>query len=584
MIWGVFSLLILWAYVLPPPPEEHLDPFGADPFFDVHVLLSNGWAQTDDGLGLSTGQKAIRSYMLPKRSGQRVFLSLDFRKPSNGGNLVHIQQQDPRGPEQGQGTETKWENESFSFEQSEITVLAAGEGFIKIHLLAEAGHGQGVEEILRRFSVTYWPMVEPFNWMALLFYWLLAIAIYSVGAGAVLRSLGLVSRRFKESAAPLHLGARAAVWILAVAMAVSVLFHPEWKNSKSQRFDDMSAVGNAALLLDNKFDVSETFFRPRIRPGLTAILQPWAALLPRQLSSTTMTPSDKKERLFAFYDRANSTYGTHRYVELSVFFAVVAVCLTVIAGSIAMRFGAGPGIALGTCLFSGFFLHNCLYNAISESATLAVTVAAGLAFALAWRRQTLLSMAGAGLALSCALATKETSIVLASAIAGFQVWALVLKTKKARGTLIGRCAIFWAMSAVFPLWYYGLVLDTGFAEITANHSLLEYHQQFHGTKDYPPLTFLNGLQTCWTAFGVGLVLIALGIAGAARDRFRSDADRFFVCWLVGSLWTWTLPYVFVRFLIFTIPPAAYFSARGVGFLLDLFPGAKKLLLKEMNES
>ncbi|OPZ15782.1 MAG: hypothetical protein BWZ10_01671 [candidate division BRC1 bacterium ADurb.BinA364] len=124
-------------------------------------------------------------------------------------------------------------------------------------------------------------------------------------------------------------------------------------------------------------------------------------------------------------------------------------------------------------------------------------------------------------------------------------------------------ALYWLSAASLPIIYYGLILDTGFAEIPLNHSLLRYHMEFHR---YEPLTPATGARTYWQAFGLGLPLAALGLARAVRRGRWRDSDRLFACWLAASLWTLAMPFLFPRFLLYSLPPFAYFAALAAEWL------------------
>ena len=554
---GLLAAALGWAFLRRPPPKTFVDPFTGSPFYESHVVRSEGWTAAPGGLSLAPGASGLRQLQLPKRQGQRILLSLRFRQPQGGMNRVHVGKPDPRG--EGPGRAVLWENQDFDFEAKDLGEVLEGAGYFFVTLHAETPPNAvaSSEPLITRFAVRYEPAERPFHWGAALFFFLLAVLGYGVFLFVIAPEAWAAAHSIGRAISALRLPWAVLASALALAGVLAVGAHGQWREQK--RFDDLAALGSACLLGENGFDLSETFFRARIRPALGAWLQPWASLLRHDLSASTFTPSDRKERMFFFYDRPGWSYGKRLYPEMSPFFALLAVAGLLLCARLGERLGLGALSSAGLFVFGSFFMSRCLYNSLSEAASLTTTTAAAFLAAEAWRRPSRWRIFVAGVVFSFTILLKETFVVLAAAVGAYQIWTWRLKEAPAQGNRWAQFLSFWGLAATLPLVYYGLLLDTGFGEILANHRLIYYAEKYHG---YEPLRLASGLRTYWTAFGVGLPLAVIGLARAVRARTRTQADRFFLAWFAGSLWTLTLPFLFARFLVFSIPPFAYLAVRG----------------------
>jgi len=620
-LYCCFALAVLWCALLwratrPNREVTFVDHFRGG-YNSIHVApQQGGWRAGAGGLRLVPGQQGNRLYQFPKREHQRVYLSLKFLQPPGGTNRLHIHKSDPLG--RGPSQDYILENKDFDFKGLDITDYVQGQGYFQIYLLASAPANANSTPLITKLAVRWSAEPKTIHWLSLLFFVSLSILTYAYILLILLPLAGKGLKVILENKRALE------IYILSIVLVIwvtgSVFFHHEFWQSKSERFDDLSSIGVAALLHQDGYDPSEMVFRSRIRPALTAFLLPWTELLPQQLSGSTFTPSDKQQRMFFYYDRAGWSYGMRLYPEMSLFFALLMIVSLLAMTGMAHEAGASSIECLLLYLTSAWFIHRCLYNAISESANFAGTIAAAAVAWRAWQQPRWGNMFVAGLMMSIMVLLKETFVILALGLALYQLRMLIRKdstptgpVKKEDETLpicascgggfFSKChksivfhknklfsaltklaqtddanlqnkhywqwlvwiCLFWGIAAILPLIYYGTILDTGFAELQANTALLKFHQELH---HYESLTLRSGVRIYWHVFGLGLIFALLGLWGMIRSfRKWSESDWFFVCWFVGTLLTLTMPYIFERFLLFSIPPFAYLTVQGLRFIM-----------------
>lgn len=553
----------------PAAHEVFADTFSPDAYFDAHVVQDRGWTQRE-GLAIAARQ-AIRAYQFPKRADQRVFLTVNFRQPKGGTNRLHIQKPDPRGS--GQSQDTIVENRHVVYSRQEITAQVAGEGYFWIYFLAEQPAAEPSAPILTKFQIEFDTPAVGIHWPSLIFFVSLAVGAYAILFFFLLPDALQGTAVLVRAAASGRMLWRWGVGGLLLLAAMAMVLHPEHWRDKSDRFDDYSAIGVAAHLPATGYDPAQMVFRSRIRPALTAWLLPWAGLLPHRLTGSTFTPSDRKERMFFYYDRADGSYGKRIFSEASAFFALVLILGLAGLAALCARMGASPGQCATIFLFACLFTWLCFYNSASSAANFATTIAAAAVFWHGWQDSRVWRLVAAGLVFSFTILLKETFVVLGIGIGLYQLRSLWLAEDRHR--MLMRMAVFWMTALMLPLAYYGLVLDTGFAELPANHSLLYYHQQLH--KEYEALTPWTALKTYWQAFSIGLPLAGIGaVLTLSRWRTWGEAEAFFLFWMAGSLVTLTMPYIFPRFLIFSIPPFAFMAMRGAEWVYQALAGGVRI--------
>lgn len=538
---------MLWSATRPQRTVSFHDTL-PDSSSQSYIIQDAGWTRLADGLGVTGQARAIRGYEFPKHAGQKVFLTLRLSLPKGGSNRVHIRKPDPKGEDPSH--DKIWDNQDVNFRDLDISGWVGDEGLFQIFVLVETGKDNTAKPLLESFAIRFEPTPAKNHVRSFIFFMALTLCAY----GIFLFMLPIASAGMQALAR-----ANRLLVLASIIAAIVLLGHPEHWRNKAKRFDDYSAIGVAAHLGATGFDPSLMVFRSRIRPSLTAWILPWTQLMPHRLVSSTFTPSDRKERMFFFYDREGWSFGTRLFPELSAFFALVLLMGMLALARTVQWSGGSANESAGVFLFGALFMTLCLYNSISSAANFSTTVVAALAAWAAWRKPSAAAIIGAGLIFSFTILLKETFVVLAAGIGLYQLWSMAGRDEWKRGAR--QMVVFWGATAILPLVYYGFALDTGFAELPANHKLLYFHQQLH--KEYEALTVWSGLKTYWQAFSIGLPLAILGMFSLIlRWRTLSDADRFFVCWFAGSLLTLTMPYIFPRFLIFSIPPMAYLAVKG----------------------
>jgi hypothetical protein len=155
---------------------------------------------------------------------------------------------------------------------------------------------------------------------------------------------------------------------------------------------------------------------------------------------------------------------------------------------------------------------------------------------------------------------KESALSLILPILLFQV--VHLWGCDARRRWATRCALYWLAAAVLPFLYYAFVIDGGFGEIARN---LREHIDSRGILSDYLRSDARGAATAFGAvYGWGLApaLLGLVLVWAKWRKFRSVAPLFSL-WILGGCSVFLLPYLYPRFLVYTIAPTAWFAATAI---------------------
>ena len=369
----------------------------------------------------------------------------------------------------------------------------------------------------------------------------------------------------------------------------SLSFASIWSESKPH--DDLWALGNARLLALRRFHTQDLFFRSRVRPGFLALALPLQTGLPHATASVSYTFSDGKERLFHVYDRLGWSWGTRIYPEASILGFLLALAGLALTGRLAFALDGGRGAlarsVLAVALAAWFWkraLGTALVSPITLSATWTVQLAAMLAFAEATRvSRRWMAWAAAGVMAGIGVLFNESALAFLVPIALFQVYSwcsgeapwergpacptcLTGQTCPTspmnRRDLVRGVVLFWCLAAALPVFYYGLVLDGGFAEISKN---FKQHLASQAILDgFERRGIAGTVRALWAVFGVGLVPAAAGMALSLRRRAGiARSAVFFAVWLLGCATVFTLPYFYPRFLVYMIPGMAWFAAEAL---------------------
>lgn len=386
----------------------------------------------------------------------------------------------------------------------------------------------------------------------------------------------------------------------------SLSFASIWSASKPH--DDLWALGNARLLALRRFHTQDLFFRSRVRPGFLALALPLQTGLPHATASVSYTFSDGKERLFHVYDRLGWSWGTRIYPEASILGFLLALAGLALTGRLAFALDGGRGALaraiLVVALAAWFWkraLDTALVSPITLSATWTVQLAAMLAFAEATRvSRRWMGWATAGVMAGIGVLFNESALAFLVPIALFQVycwwtgwtkwtgrpgqmdgarwtgwtkrtegvwqtngtWGTKWTKRTERRDLVRGVAVFWCLAAALPVFYYGLVLDGGFAEISKNFKQHLASQTI--LEGFERRGIAGTVRVLWAVFGVGLVPAAAGMALSLRRRARiAHSAVFFAVWLLGCATVFTLPYFYPRFLVYMIPGMAWFAAEAL---------------------
>lgn len=355
--------------------------------------------------------------------------------------------------------------------------------------------------------------------------------------------------------------------ILAIVLAFGWLWlQPEWRIKKD--YDDRAAVSNAAMLLESGFDQSLVYFRSRVRPGFLSIVQPLLALAPHTLVSYWINPSDNFRQLWWIYDQNDPSIGLFAYPLLSWMAVGLALLMIGAVYGLYRDLKAGLLFAGVATLLAVIFYGRSLTIAITQTVNLFVNVLVVWYFIRAvWPEPDDVGGGGGvsdgftsnlgakllgGLFLGFACLIKETALTSIVAIGLF-----ILLDGPARQTMrrVVRSLPFWLAALVFPCWYFGLVAEGGFGEITANFGS---HLEQGELNPFEPLTFGTGMRDLAIVFSwIGLALAAAGIVVRLMRRPVARADRLFLAWTIGCLPVFTLPYIFPRFLKYFIPAMSW---------------------------
>ncbi|MBN1866312.1 hypothetical protein JW916_03370 [Candidatus Sumerlaeota bacterium] len=358
-----------------------------------------------------------------------------------------------------------------------------------------------------------------------------------------------------------------AILVIALGASWKVVAAPVWRLPKLH--DDRWALSNARLLAIRRFHTDDLFFRSRIRPGLLALMLPLQTAVRQDLATTSYAPSDFRERTFYVFERRDETWGTRMYAEASVLgmlFALLALGLT---ARLALRFqgrGAGPLRAALVLLFAAWFLRRILGTSLVSPISLAATwlflVAPMVAFALAARnprRRTPWAFAGVLTGLAGLFSESALTVLLPIALYQLQLYGA---RPRHRFAMRNAVVVFWIAAAALPTVYYGLVIDGGFGEIAG--SFAGHLKSSAFLENYEETSVRGAARALWAAFGVGLPFALAGMILQLRPGGRvPGATGFFLLWLLGCLTVFTLPYLYPRFLIYTIPPLAWFAAEAL---------------------
>lgn len=344
-------------------------------------------------------------------------------------------------------------------------------------------------------------------------------------------------------------------WALGLLVCISALAwlanHGAWAAKKD--YDDRTAIGNGATMLESGYAAEKLYFRSRVRPAFPALIQPLLVAFPHRLESYWINPSDGSTRYWYIYDQDDSSYGLFAFPAMSLMSMALAVVIALVIYSIYRRLDVDPLVALAATVISIFYFRGALTIAVTQTVNLLINVVAVWCF-LTWGRASQPSRRfAAGLVLGYAFLVKETALTTALAL------GLFVLIDGSRIELMGRIkssVAFWAGALVWPILYFAGAGGAGFVELFTN---FDEHLDQQTLNQFEALTPATALRDLYTVFGLGLIPALVGISIAIKRKLPGPAPRFFLAWTIGCLPVFTLPYIFPRFLQYFIPAFALWT-------------------------
>ncbi len=338
------------------------------------------------------------------------------------------------------------------------------------------------------------------------------------------------------------------VCVLALAWLAS---HGAWAAKKD--YDDRTAIGNGATMLDSGYQMERLYFRSRVRPAFPALIQPLLVAFPHRLESYWINPSDGSTRYWYIYDQDDSSYGLFAFPAMSLMSMALAVVIALVIYSIYRRLDVDAPIALAATVISIIYFRGALTIAVTQTVNLLINVIAVWCF-LTWGRVMKPGQRfAAGLVLGYAFLVKETALTTALAL------GLFILIDGPRAEVAGRIkssVAFWVGALVWPIWYFAVAGGAGFVELFTN---FDEHLDQQTLNQFEALTPATAMRDLYTVFGLGLIPALVGISIAIKRKLPGPAPRLFLAWTIGCLPVFTLPYIFPRFLQYFIPAFALWT-------------------------
>lgn len=503
------------------------------------------------GLALRGGETAVRRYRITRAADHRSFI----RVKKGDDPRIEAELMLLLGAFE---VASVIDGKGFDGRPIDVTSLTEpGSNWIELRLSNRAPPGTPPLLALESFAIERRGERHPtaglpfaFYWGACVFFWVGLAAFIIPGVASEIRT--------DWSGSAIERGRLIAALLILVGCVAWLCLLPEWRSKKD--YDDRTAISNGATLIESGYDPSALYFRSRVRPGFLSMSLPLLVLSPHRFYELWFNPSDFHLREWLIYDEDNGSFGLAIYPTLSLAALASALAMICLLYAIYRRLDISPLTAfLAAALFSLYFGRS-LAIAVTQTTNLLVNLAAVWAF-LAWGRG---GSAGpkfaAGLFMGFAFIVKETALTTALCLILFLLSSGPLSLLGAR---LRASIPFWIGAAFWPLLFFGFVSEGGFAELFAN---FDEHLRQQELNQFESLTVASGLKDLWSVFSVGLPIAILGLAVSARKKFASPGARFLICWTIGCLPVFTLPYIFPRFLQYMIPSFSIWTVIGLEFL------------------
>lgn len=542
--------------------------------FQRPYILGEADAFVNDGLrlrvevdgrpcpALKPGQKGALRYRFFRRSDEKMGLRISA----------------PAWPDTAVMAAVNWgEEESHFFPITPPAGLAPGTPFtreirmdeefgdthyfyVNVEAQRKPGPGEARPVLLGMYIAFEDKGKPPLSWRGLLFFGL-------CGFGAWWGLLGFGLPRMRSglkaifSAFPLSRNRRLAALALTLVF-LAVAGHPVWWSPKLH--DDRWALSNSRLLALDNFHSDALYFRSRVRPAFPAFALPMQTLLEHPVANISLSPSDFYQRLFTVVDRAGVFWDTRIYPEASLLGVLLLLAGIGLLAPILNRQGLR---GLFPLLLAGYFwfrmLGTHLVSPISLSATWFFQMLALTAFFEALGGGSEKKWLRAGFLTGLAFLFKESAAALLLPM-GLLMLGYLARGKAERKRWIA-LACWVGAAALGPLFYFGLVLPSGFQELWGNFN--QHLQSQTILTGYHTRSFAGLGLAFWEILGPAFLLVTVGLIVKIRQGFREhQRDAWMGVWLLGGLTVLLLPWFYTRFFAVILLPLAWLGGEGLWWL------------------
>jgi hypothetical protein len=526
--------------------RRYQDPLSsANPKIAVHIVKNHGWLARPDGLAILPGTTAERVYEFNKDPAQEVLLTLSFSIPPGGDNKLLIQKGD---------AVHVVENVNLSGESLNITSKLPGYGpfYITVAARRPAAESPTPTVLVREFECTIFAP-HSLHTSALVFFVVLASLLYGLILYILVPDLVHI-----DLAGWIKSGGFRPTTMLFIAafciFGALIWSRRQWYGEK--KYDDIMAVSNASLLLDQGFDTEALYFRSRLRPAYIGFVQPLVTFFPNTLVTVTKSPADFQRRIWRIYDRDAGSYGKAIYPEVSAVSLLLPLLIILCLYRIFRLLEVEQTHACLATLLGMFFFSNALSIVLTQSFELFINLFAVYLALRAFHCSQKRFLLPAALAMSLAILTKTSAVTSAIPVALLQI-VLIAKSGHAL-KMLARTALYWSCAALVPLiWFEGFLQGTMHEYATFFREVMDAQQ----LQQYPSISVAGALVDSFKVFSLFLPVAWVGMVLSLRRRaFASTQTLFFFFWAIGASSVFLLPYIFPRFLQFFIPSIAYFAS------------------------
>ena len=527
-----------------------------------------GWADPEKPI-LQPGKTGIHTVDIPSTANEQVELLLKREKEDKCKVKLRLW--------------TTKDQHSFDFEEGgwyklNLTPYLQYDGLFRLQFICSASKDNN-EPILpiESFTVTM-TSDRKVKFPALLWFWMVGVFIYIVFPFFVIKEgkIFLGNLYLKSDWKSLK---RWRNWILLFLLFSSyILFvfsNKGWFERK--KFDDSRALGNAALVYDNGFNTEEMYFRSRHRSTFTAYALPLVMLFPQERMRVQKTPSDICERYWREYDRKNRTFGAETQNEIGLLTAIFSILIPIALPALFTYLSLSPIYSLIASILTIFFFGRILSINLTETFTFLIHIETALFFFRHFKKPSVLNLILAISSMGICILNQTTAITLMVPVFLFQIMQIFQADEKKKESK--RAFIFWGIVVIIVLSWFLPFLSNGLYEYI---DFMEIHSAMKLVHDYPA-TSLKAIWMCfWDVFGIFIFPILISIFFIIFKKGKNYGDIFSLFWVLGCCSVFLMPFVFPRFFMYFIIPAAYLLLSSIKSdifsKIRLFPRTLMLLI------